>query len=240
MCGVCGVAVFVECVSWWRGPNLEGAVQQGQATKSTGRKGHPHAPGALQSISHALFLPSRQYNERYKGKMTVSGDGPRQQLVMELRGCERGAAHVLVAPTRAVPVGFERSPKKRWDGRHGFVITGESQFQGSDFHWGSLGLAGARWGSQLPPGSQGRQGPTRTALEGGRWLPLDSAWTASGADVYKPRPPAVPRIGGPPPPVRQDPQASTAANPLDGLQATAKAPSFTSGSRLVQLLGLLD
>ncbi|KAH6985961.1 hypothetical protein BKA56DRAFT_613368 [Ilyonectria sp. MPI-CAGE-AT-0026] len=96
---------------------------------------------------------------------------------------------------------------------------------------GSLGLFSCcrqdRKAARVPPGRHWR-------------VAAGSHWTAPGADVHKPRPPAVPRIGGPPPPARQGPQASTAANPLDGVQATAKTSSFTGGSRLVQRLGLLD
>lgn len=239
MCGVCGVAVFAECVSWWRGPNLEGAVQQGQATKSTGRKGHPHAPGALQ-FNITRSLPSvqtiqrtiqRKNDSQWRRATAAVGYGAARLRTRRRPRFSRPDTNTS-CPCRVQKVAQKKMGRSTWFRHDRRIPIPRIRF--------SLGLTGARWGSQLPPGSQGRQGPTRTALEGGRWLPLDSAWTATGADVHKPRPPAVPRIGGPTPPVRQDPQASTAANPLDGVQATAKTPSFTGGSRLVQLLGLLD
>lgn len=150
-----------------------------------------------------------------------------------LRGCERGAAHVLVAQ-HELSLSVRKLAQKKMGRSTWFRHNRRIPIPRIRF---SLRLTGAlscrqgRKAARVPPGRHWR------AAAG-------SHWTAPGRPLgqmcTKPRPPAVPSIGGPAPPVRQDPQASTAANPLDGLQATAKAPSFTGGSRLVQLLGLLD
>lgn len=174
--------------------------------------------------------------------MTVSGDGATAAVgygAARLR--TRRRPRFSRPDTSLSLVGFDSSRKKRWDGRHGFVITGESQFQGCDAHWGfygASGLAGAlsccrqdRKAARVPPGRHWR-------------VAAGSHWTAPGRPLGQmctsPGPLQCRESVGRHPPARQDPQASTAANPLDGVQATARTLSFTGGSRLLQRLGLLD
>lgn len=205
-----------------------------------------HTLQALCSLYHPLsfFRPDNKTNDTKEKRQSVA-TGPRQQLAMELRRLRtrrRPRFSCFSWPdTSSGPAGFDSSRKKKMGRSTWFRHNRRIPIPRIDVHWGFYGASlrvralsycrQDRRAARVPPGRHWR------AAAG-------SHWTAPGRPLgqmcTKPRPPAVPRIGGYPPPASQDPQASTAANPLDGVQATAWTPSFTGGSRLVQRLGWLD
>ncbi|KAL6415212.1 hypothetical protein AUP68_01758 [Ilyonectria robusta] len=110
--------------------------------------------------------------------MTVSGDGATAAVGYGAARLRTRRRPRFSRPDTSLSLsGSIARAKKKWDGRHGFVITGESQFQGCDAHWGfygASGLAGAlsccrqdRKAARVPPGRHWR-------------VAAGSHWTAPG------------------------------------------------------------